>query len=90
MEKEYGYKTSDLKLEQLPKHLREEYKGRIRDDKLMLGLREDYELLSKLRDTLGKKYKEKEGRILKGFIMEAGREIGLNLEMEQLPGSEIL
>lgn len=121
LEREYGYKSSDLKLEQLPEHLREEYKGHIRDNKLILGLREDYELLSKLDDPIGKKYKEREGRMIDaikrrnfsisgghgltplgeadyrfvkdrliGIIMEAGRVIGLNLEMEQLPGSEIL
>jgi hypothetical protein len=64
LEKEYGYKTDELTLEQLPKHLHEEYKGRIRDGKLLLGLRDDYDLLSKLGDPFGKNFKQNEGRII--------------------------
>lgn len=116
LEKEFGYKTSDLKLERLPEHLHDEYRCRMRDDKLLLGLVEDYELLLKLGDIFGKKFKQNQGRIidaikrrnssisgghgtiplgeedylfvrdrLKGFIMEVSGEIGLKLEMEQLP-----
>jgi hypothetical protein len=121
LEKEYGYKSGEMRLEQLPDHLQEEYRGRIRDGKLMLGLREDYELLLKLGDPFGKAFKQKEGKIidaikrrnssisgghgltplkeedfiyvkdrLKGFIMETADEIGLKLEMEQLPTRDIL
>ena len=64
LEKEYGYKTGEMKLEQLPEHLQEAYERHTRDNKLMLGLRDDYELLLKLGDPFGKKYKEKEGSIL--------------------------
>jgi hypothetical protein len=67
LKKEYGYKTGDLKLEQLPKHLQEKYNGYIKDDKLMLGLRKDYELLSDLGDPLGKSYGQQEGRILEAI-----------------------
>jgi hypothetical protein len=120
LEKEYGYKSGDLKLEQLPADLQGMYKGRVRDNKLILGLREDYELLLKLGDPVGRKYKERKGRMidaikrrnysisahgltplveedyryvkdkLKGIILDAANEIGLNLEMAQLPGREIL
>ena len=120
LEKEYGYQTGDLRLNQLPKDLRDEYKEHLRGDKLILGLRDDYELLSKLKDPIGRTFKEREARIidaltrrnssigahglipmgeedyrlvkndLEGFIMEAARGIGLDLKMEQLPGSEIL
>ena len=92
--------------------------GRV--NKLLLGLREDYELLLKLGDPVGKKYGERKGRMidaikrrnysisahgltplveadylyvkdkLKGIILDAANEIGLNLAMEQLPGREIL
>jgi len=120
LEKEYGYKTGELRLEQLPKHLQAEYKERIRDEKLLLGLREDYILLFKLGDPFGLKFDLNEGRIIDavkrrnssisgghgqtplkeedylfvkdritGFILETAGEIGLNIEMEQLPGREI-
>ncbi|PXF59079.1 MAG: TIGR02710 family CRISPR-associated protein [Candidatus Methanogaster sp.] len=120
LEKEYGYQTDDLRLNQLPKNLRDEYKEHLRGDKLILGLRNDYELLSKLKDPIGRTFKEREVRIidaltrrnssigahglipmgardyhlvadsLGGFIMEASGGIGVDLTMEQLPGSEIL
>jgi len=120
LEKEYGYNTSDLKLKQLPDDLQMVYKGRVRGNKLLLGLREDYELLLKLGDPVGKKYGERKGRMidaikrrnysisahgltplveadylyvkdkLKGIILDAANGIGLNLEMDQLPGREIL
>ncbi len=121
LEKEYGYKTSDLKVEQLPEHLQDEYRSRIRDGRILLGLREDYELLLKLDDPFGKKFEEKEGMIidaikrrnssisgghgtiplgeddyffvkdrLKGFINETSSQIGVNLEMQQLPVRDVL
>ncbi len=64
LEKEYDYKSGEMRLEQLPDHLQEEYRRRIRDGKLMLGLREDYELLLKLGDPFGKAFKQKEGKII--------------------------
>jgi tetratricopeptide (TPR) repeat protein len=64
MEKEYGYKTDDLKLEQLPDELKDEYSCRVRDGKILLGLVEDYELLLKLGDPFGKKFEQKKGRII--------------------------
>lgn len=120
LEKEYGYRSGDMGTDQLPVHLQDEYKKYARNGKLILGLRDDYVLLSKLEDPVGIKFKEREGRIidaltrrnssigahgltpmyeedyrlvedrLKGFIIEAASEIGVNLEMEQLPGSVIL
>jgi len=121
LEKEYGYKTGELRLEQLPEHLQAEYKERIRDEKLLLGLREDYILLFKLGDPFGLKFDLNKGRIIDaikrrnssisgghgqtplkeedylfvkdritGFILETASEIGLNIEMEQLPGRDIL
>lgn len=120
LEKEYGYKSGDLTLDQLPDHLKDEYTGYARNGKLILGLRDDYVLLSKLEDPVGIKYNDREGRIidaltrrnlsigahglvpmyeedynvvkdrLRGFIIEAASEIGVNLVMDQLPGSVIL
>ncbi len=121
MEKEYGYKTDDLKLEQLPEELKDEYKCRVRDGKILLGLVEDYELLFKLGDPFGKKFEQNKGRIidaikrrnksisgghgttplgeedylfvkerLKGFIFETAEEMGVKMEMEQLPVKDIL
>lgn len=121
LEKEYGYKTGELGLEQLPKHLQAEYKERIRDEKLLLGLRDDYILLFKLGDPFGLKFDQNKGKVIDaikrrnssisgghgqtplkeedylfvkdritGFILETAGEIGLNIEMEQLPGRDIL
>jgi len=64
LEKEYGYQTGDLRLNQLPKDLRAEYEEHLTGDKLILGLREDYVLLSKLKDPIGRTFKEKEARII--------------------------
>ena len=121
LKKEYGYKTGELRFKQLPQHLHAEYKERIRDEKLLLGLREDYILLFKLGDPFGLKFDQNEGRVIDaikrrnssisgghgqtplneedylfvedritGFIFETAGEIGLDIEMEQLPGREIL
>jgi hypothetical protein len=121
MEKKYGYKTDDLKPEQLPEVLKDEYRCRVRDGKILLGLVEDYELLFKLGDPFGMKFEQNKGRIidaikkrnssisgghgttplegedyifvndrLKGFIFEAAKEIGVNMEMEQMPVKDIL
>ena len=64
LEKEYGYKSGDLGPDQLPGNLKDEYKKYARNGKLILGLRDDYILLSKLGDPVGIKFKEKEGRII--------------------------
>ncbi|MHC1599712.1 MAG: TIGR02710 family CRISPR-associated CARF protein [Candidatus Methanospirareceae archaeon] len=64
LETEYDYQTGDLRLNQLPKDLRGEYKEHLRDDKLIFGLREDYVLLSKLDDPIGRTFKEREARII--------------------------
>ena len=66
LEKKYGYKSSNLKLNDLHQDLREEYKNYPQDNKgrIILGLREDYELLNKLNDLLGKEFKQNEGEIL--------------------------
>lgn len=121
LEKEYGLKSKDLRLEDLPEQLQQEYRGRVQNEKLLLGLREDYELLFKLGDPFGKIFKQNEGKVIDsitrrnasisgghgvtplqeedylfvkekivGFIMETVGEIGLNIEMEQLPGREII
>jgi len=64
LEKEYGYRSGELVLDQLPDHLKDEYKGYARNGKLLLGLRDDYVLLSKLEDPVGIKFNEREGRII--------------------------
>lgn len=59
------YKTGNLKLTDLPENLRKEYESHvIEGNKLILGLREDYDLLYKLGDLLGHKFKEREEKVL--------------------------
>jgi len=65
LEKIKGYKLGKLKLKELPKELRSEYKRYTREgDRLALGLREDYELLHRLDDPIGDMFKQNEGKIL--------------------------
>jgi hypothetical protein len=65
LEKQYKYKSGELRINDLPENLREGYKSYVREgEKIILGLREDYELLYKLDDPLGKKFKENEGKII--------------------------
>ena len=61
----YEIDTSNLKLDQLPPHLREEYQARVKDDgRLLFGLREDYELLYKLHDPLGLVYDQRKEKVI--------------------------
>lgn len=66
LEKTRGYKSGRLSLKELPPELRPIYKKYVKgdDNLLILGLREDYELLNRFKDHLGKAFKENEGRIL--------------------------
>lgn len=65
LKKHYGYDTSNILLTDLPEDLRREYESRIREDnKLILGLKEDYELLLKLKDPVGRKYDEQKSKII--------------------------
>ena len=65
LKKEYGIDTSDLKLNQLKDDIRPYYESRVRDDgKVMLGLREDYELLLRLCDQTGKIYENQKARVI--------------------------
>jgi len=64
LEKQHGLKSSNLKLRDLPEKLHEDYKNRVKDDKLMLGLIEDYELLFKLGDPFGITFHQHEGKIV--------------------------
>ena len=120
LEKVYGWKGGEVKLEQLPSRLQAEYAGRVRGGKLILGLREDYDLLHKLDDPVGKGFKQREAEIvnaltqrnysisahgltplgeqdylqvrevLEGFMMEMGRQLGVGLEVKQLPTADII
>jgi len=61
----HGYNTSEISLEKLPEQLREKYRKHTREEeKIMLGLREDYCLLTKLDDEIGKEFVKKEKQIL--------------------------
>ena len=65
IEKTKGYKLGKLTLKELEKELRPEYsKYMMENDKLLLGLREDYELLYEMKDDIGKEFKENEGSLL--------------------------
>lgn len=60
-----GYKLGKLKLEELDEYLRPEYSKYVREGgRLILGLREDYELLYKLKDPIGEEFKQNESKIL--------------------------
>jgi CRISPR-associated protein (TIGR02710 family) len=64
--KSYSIKTGDVETQQLPESLREEYeKMRSPKGKILLGLRNSYELLSKFDDEpLGQLYLENANRII--------------------------
>lgn len=65
LEKIKGYNLGRLKLKELPEKLRPEYTKYARENgKLMLGLREDYELLHKLGDPIGATFEENERKFL--------------------------
>lgn len=55
--KDYGVMTSDVDLNKIPEHLREEYE-KLRDEKgkIKIGLFKDYELLKEKGDELGGKF----------------------------------
>ena len=54
-----------LTLKELEEELRPEYSKYMKEnDKLLLGLKEDYELLYKMKDDIGKEFKENEGSLL--------------------------
>jgi hypothetical protein len=64
----YENDTSEISLEKLPEQLRKEYEKYTRDQgKIILGLREDYHLLAKLDDEIGKDFVKKEKQILDGL-----------------------
>ena len=57
LKNKYHYDTSNILLTDLPENLQKEYESRVRENKkLMLGLNEDYELLSSLDDPVGRRY----------------------------------
>jgi len=65
IEKTKGYKLGKLTLKELEEELRPEYSKYMKEnDKLLLGLKEDYELLYKMKDDIGKEFKENEGSLL--------------------------
>ena len=54
MERQYRYRSDSLTLQDLPENLRAAYTCRVRDDgRLILGLRDDYELLARHDDPAG-------------------------------------
>lgn len=65
LEREYQLRSGDMELEDLRKDLQEEYAPFVRDKgKIRLGLKDDYELLFRLDDLLGKLYMEQKHRII--------------------------
>ena len=64
IEKTKGYKLGKLTLKELEEELRPEYSKDMKEnDKLLLGLKEDFELLYKMKDDIGKEFKENEGSL---------------------------
>lgn len=65
MKKQFGYSSDSLTLNDLLEELRPEYQGRVREaNKLIMGLKEDYELLARHDDSVGKIFVQNSGRIL--------------------------
>lgn len=120
-EKIEGYKLGILNLSDIDESLRADYtKFATEEGKLLLGLREDYELLYKMNDPIGKEFKSNENSLiealkyrnksilahgivplqerdyrivssrLKGFILRVAKNIGVNIELAQLPQAEII
>lgn len=56
--------SSDLDASLLPEALREQYVSLARDDKIQLGLRQDYELLGQLGDPVGEVYSRYSQKVL--------------------------
>jgi len=68
IEKTKGYKLGKLTLKELDEELRPEYSKYMKEnDRLLLGLREDYELLYKMKDPIGNEFKENEGSLLEAL-----------------------
>ncbi|KUK56371.1 MAG: CRISPR-associated protein, TIGR02710 family [Atribacteria bacterium 34_128] len=68
IEKTKGYKLGNLTLKELDEELRPEYSKYMKEnDRLLLGLREDYELLYKMKDPVGNEFKENEGSLLEAL-----------------------
>ncbi len=56
--------SSEMKLGDLPAEIREKYKSRVRDNnRLLLGLRDDYALLADLHDPVGNLYESNSKKI---------------------------
>jgi len=61
----FDCKPGKIPINSLPDEIRDEYMDRnVRNDILEIGLREDYILLQKMGDKLGKLYRDQESRIL--------------------------
>jgi CRISPR-associated protein (TIGR02710 family) len=61
----HGIDTGNVEVNGLPAEHREAWRSRMRDDgKLVLGLREDYQLLEQLGDTVGEVWKPQEARVM--------------------------
>lgn len=61
----YGWDSADLHIKDLPAEIRSKYESRVRDDKkLLLGLRDDYELLVDVDDPVGSIYARHRGKII--------------------------
>jgi hypothetical protein len=61
----HGIDTGNVEVNGLPAEHREAWRSRARNDgKLVLGLREDYQLLEQLGDAVGRVWKSQEARVL--------------------------
>ncbi|MCS6958837.1 MAG: TIGR02710 family CRISPR-associated CARF protein [Pseudanabaenaceae cyanobacterium SKYGB_i_bin29] len=62
---QYGLKTENVDVTQLPKDLQSKYESyRLQDGKVQLALQRSYELLCDLNDPLGRVYENYKGRIM--------------------------
>jgi len=121
LKKQHKLISGEMKLADLPIAIRLEYESRVRqNDRIMLGLRDDYMLLLKLEDPIGLAYKAMDKRFedaltrrnkgigahgitplgrddycfvnetLGGFILTTANELGINIDVPQMPQEGIL
>ncbi|HHO76301.1 MAG TPA: TIGR02710 family CRISPR-associated protein [Deltaproteobacteria bacterium] len=65
LRKEYGLDTAEMGLDDIPECIRSDYENRVRENgRILLGLKDDYMLLYKLEDQIGRAYKAVETKFV--------------------------
>lgn len=63
----HGINSGDVDINRVPSQCRWKYEAKRREGKIRLGLVEDYELLSKLKDEIGKAFEERRGDMMEAI-----------------------